>query len=193
MEIANLHGRYNHLALGHYWEKICDDLFAKKTPGVKAELGGSGEFYGIEGVRRVFIEVLGKLYNYEGNCAVHELTTPVIQILEDGNTAKGMWLHLGANTFLDPEKGVVAIWQCMKYNQKFVREDGQWKFLEFRAHLIFRTSYDKGWVEEPVIEGSDVKGTKEEEMIKPDAPTSFHQPYTGKIGHYDGLPLPRIL
>ncbi|MFC1946093.1 nuclear transport factor 2 family protein [Chloroflexota bacterium] len=190
VEISNLQGRYNHLALGHYWEKICDELFAQKTPGVKVELGESGVFHGIEGVRKVFIEVLGKLYDYEGNLAVHELTTPVIQIQADGDTAKGMWLHLGANTFLHPENGVIAIWQCIKYNQVFVREDDEWKFLEFRAHLVFRTSYDKGWVEEPAIIGSTVTGPDEEAAIRPDEPTSFHQPYTGKTGHYAGLPLP---
>ena len=48
VEISNLHGRYNHLCLGHYWEKICDELFAKKTPGVKAEIVESGVFHGID-------------------------------------------------------------------------------------------------------------------------------------------------
>ena len=190
VEIANLHGRYNHLCLGHHWEKIVDELFARKTPGVKIELGESGVFHGIKGVRTVLIDMLGKLYDYEGNCAVHEITTPVIQVQKDGKTAKGMWLHLGANTFEDPEKGVVAIWQSVKYNHIFVKEEGQWKFWDFRVHLIFRTSYDKGWVEEPVIKGSPVTGQNEAEALQPDEPTSFHQPYTGKKGHYAGLPLP---
>jgi hypothetical protein len=38
VEISNLHGRYNHLCLGHYWDKIVDELFAQKTPGVKVEI-----------------------------------------------------------------------------------------------------------------------------------------------------------
>jgi hypothetical protein len=59
VEISNLHGRYNHLCLGHYWERICDELFAQKTPGVKAEIVESGVFHGIEGVKKVFIEMLG--------------------------------------------------------------------------------------------------------------------------------------
>jgi len=113
-EIANLHGRYNHLALGHYWEKIVDEMFAKKTPGVKAEIAESGVFHGLDGVRRVFVDMLGKLYNYKGNLAVHELTTPVIEVSKDGKTARGMWYMWGANTFLDPKKGVIAIWQVLK-------------------------------------------------------------------------------
>src|SRR4030042_1965756 len=107
VEISNLHGRYNHLVLGHNWETIVEEMFAKKTPGVKAEIVESGVFHGIEGVRKVFIEMLGKLYNYEGNCAIHELTTPVIQIQTDMKKAKGMWFHIGFNTFYDQVKGVI--------------------------------------------------------------------------------------
>ena len=190
VEISNLHGRYNHLCLGHYWEKICDELFAKKTPGVKAEIVESGVFHGIEGVKEVFVEMLGKLYNYEGNCAIHELTTPVIQIQPDMETAKGMWFHIGLNTFNDPAKGVIPIWQVIKYNHTFVKEDGQWKFWDYRAHLMLRSSYEKAWVEEPVIQGSTIKGTQEAEVPKPDEPTSYHQPYPGKKGRWAGLPLP---
>ena len=190
VEISNLHGRYNHLVLGHYWERIIDELFAQKTPGVKCEIVESGVYHGLEGVRKVFIEVLGKLYNYEGNCAVHELTTPVIQIQKDMKTARGMWLHIGLNTFLDPVKGVIPIWQVIKYNHIFVKEDDQWKFWDYRAHLVLRSSYEKAWVEEPVIQGSTIVGADESTVPKPDAPTSFHQPYFGKKGYYPGLPLP---
>src|SRR3990172_4424389 len=136
VEISNLHGRYNHLCLGHYWDKIVDELFAQKTPGVKVEIVESGVFHGIEGARKVFVDMLGKLYTYEGNCAIHELTTPIIQVQKDMNTAKGMWYHVGFNTFLDPVKGVIPIWQVIKYNHIFVKEDGQWKFWDYRAHLL---------------------------------------------------------
>src|SRR4030042_1757804 len=73
IEISNLHGRYNHLLLGHHWEKIVDEMFAKKTPGVKAEIVESGVFHGLEGVKKVFIEMLGKLYNSKGKPALPEL------------------------------------------------------------------------------------------------------------------------
>jgi hypothetical protein len=45
-------------------------------------------------------------------------------------------------------------------------------------------------VEEPVIQGSTIKGPEEVKAPKPDEPTSFHQPYPGKKGHWAGLPLP---
>jgi len=190
VEISNLHGRYNHLCLGHYWDKIVDELFAQKTPGVKVEIVESGVFHGLEGARRVFVDMLGKLYNYEGNCAIHELTTPIIQVQPDMTTAKGMWFHVGFNTFDDPVKGVIPIWQVIKYNHIFVKEDGQWKFWDYRAHLLIRSSFEKGWVDEPVIQGSAIQGALPDEAPKPDEPTSFHEPYSGRIGNHSGLPMP---
>jgi len=188
--ISNMHNRYNHLCLGHYWDIIVDEMFAKKTPGVKAEIVESGVFYGLEGVRKVFCEVLGKLYNYQGNLALHELTTPVIEVAKDGKTAKGMWYTWGANTFYDPVKGTIAIWQVIKYNHVFVKEDGKWKFWDYKAYLMFRSSFDKGWVNEPVIAGSTIKGPDEAQVIKSDAPTTFHCPYDPSRGWGPEVPLP---
>ena len=50
VEISNLHGRYNHLILGHNWDRVVDELFARKTPGVKCEIVESGVFHGLDGV-----------------------------------------------------------------------------------------------------------------------------------------------
>jgi len=187
-EISNLHGRYNHLVLGHHWEPILA-MFAQHTPGVTAEVAESGVFHGTEGVRRVFVDMLGKLYNYPGMLALHELTTPVIEVARDGRTAKGMWFTWGANTNNHPQRGLIPIWQSLRYNHTFVKEDGAWKFLNFRAHLIIRSSFDKGWVQEPYITGSTIKGQDEVAAPRSDAPTTFHDPYD-PARHYEGLPLP---
>jgi hypothetical protein len=186
-EVSNLQGRYNHLVLGHHWDAILA-LFAQKTPGVKAEIAESGVFHGLEGVRRVFVDMLGKLYDYPGMCAVHELTTPVIEVARDGTTAKAMWFTWGANTNNHPQHGLIAIWQVLKYNHSFVKEDGEWRYLDFRAHLVFRSPFDKGWVKEPYIGGSTIRGA-EPQVLHSDEPSSFHDPYD-PAKRYAGLPLP---
>jgi hypothetical protein len=187
-EISNLQGRYNHFVLGRHWEDILA-MFAQKTSGVKAEIAESGVFHGLEGVRRVFVDMLGRLYSYTGVCALHELTTPVIEVARDGRTAKAMWFTWGANTNNHPKEGLLAIWQALKYNHTFVKEDGEWKYLDFRAHLIFRSPFDKGWVKEPYIGSSTIRGTDARAELQSDEPTSFHDPYDPG-GHYGGLPLP---
>src|SRR4030042_3922107 len=75
VEISNLHGRYTHLCLGHYWDKIVDELFAQKTPGVKVEIVESGVFHGLDRARRGFVGMPGQLYQYEGSWGTHEPTT----------------------------------------------------------------------------------------------------------------------
>ena len=129
-------------------------------------------FHGIEGARKVFVDMLGKLYDYEGNCAIHEMTTPVIQVQPDMKTAKGMWYHVGFNTFHDPVKGVVPIWQVIKYNHVFVKEDGQWKCWDYRAHLLIRSSFERRWVDEPVIQGEPIQGARPADAPVPDEPTT---------------------
>ena len=78
----------------------------------------------------------------------------------------------------------------IKYNHVFVKEDGQWKFLDYRAHLLIRSSFEKGWVDEPVIQGSAIQGERPDEAPEPDEPTSFHEPYSGREGNHTGLPMP---
>jgi hypothetical protein len=154
-----------------------------------AQIAESGEFRGIDGVRRVFIEMLGKLYNYDGNCAVHELTTPVIEVSKDATTAQGMWYTWGPNTFKDPAKGVIAIWQVLKFFHDFVKENGEWRIHKFRGILVFRSAFEKGWVKEPCIQGSTIKGPDNENIIASDAPGTVYPIYDPN-GQFAGLPFP---
>jgi hypothetical protein len=64
VEISNLHGRYNHPCLGHFWDKIVDELFAQKTPGIKVEIVESGVFHGLAGAR-----------GYSWTCSASSITT----------------------------------------------------------------------------------------------------------------------
>lgn len=172
-EIENLKGRYNHFLLMGAFDAIVD-LFAKKDPNVKVEISKNGVFEGIEGVRRVFLKGMKSLYGGEGCLALHMSMTPVIEVSQDGKTAKGMWLSFGCNTIRD-ENGLVALWQTGKYDNEFVKEDGKWKFRSMHWYLIFRTSFDKGWVKEPVMGRSRVS-----EGTKPDKPSTYHMPYNPK-------------
>ena len=45
-----------------------------------------------------------------------------------------------------------------KYDQTFIREDGKWKYLEFRWYVIFRTPYEDGWVKTPIVGGLHDEG-----------------------------------
>ncbi|MGB9660766.1 MAG: nuclear transport factor 2 family protein [Moorellaceae bacterium] len=156
VEICNLQGRYNHYLATDQYDKIAT-LFAQKTPGVKAEMADSGVWEGLEGVMKLF-QHLGTKYHFPGGLFVHQLTTPVIEVSKDGTRARGMWFSLGTNTYKANDGTLEAMWQVGKYNNTFVKEEGKWKYLEFRWYVIFRTPYHEGWVKRPIVEGLHEEG-----------------------------------
>jgi len=151
-DIANLQGRYNHyLQTGQIGEKL-SELFALENPGVRAEMGDSGLWEGGAGVVALF-QHMGRKYSMPGALMVHMLLTPVLEVGADNLSARGMWNSLGTNTCKGPDGRLEAMWQAGKYDIRFCRESGVWKYLDFRWYVIFRTPYSKGWVNQPIIDG----------------------------------------
>lgn len=148
-EIANLQGRYMYFIQSHCYEEILA-LFAADDPAVSVEIAESGIYEGIDKIRTLFVDMFKPLFMAPGSLPIHLLTTPVIEIGADGQTARGMWQTLGCNSF--PSKdGLVATWQQGKYDNSFIREHGQWRFKQFRWLCNFRTPHNKGWVEQPMV------------------------------------------
>jgi len=61
-----------------------------------------------------------------GALSPYTLTTPVIEIAEDGETAKGLWYIVGAASDMG-KAGAEAAWYRGKLAVDFVKEDGAWK------------------------------------------------------------------
>ncbi|MEH7521334.1 hypothetical protein COM86_28615 [Priestia megaterium] len=176
--ISNLQGRYNHYLATNQYGKI-GGLFAQDHD-IKAEIADSGVWEGKEEVAKLF-QHLGTKYNMPGALFVHMLLTPVIEVAEDGQSAKGMWNSFGTNTYKAEDNQLDAMWQLGKYDQTFVKENGQWKYKEFRWHVIFRTPYHEGWVKKPIVEGLH------EEGFPPVG--EFYKPYDPNK-HNEFLPVP---
>lgn len=64
------------------------------------------------------------------NC--HPLSTPLVVISGDGETAKGIWYSIGHDCFSDGQERANCRWSVNKYAADFVLEDGEWKIW----HLI---------------------------------------------------------
>lgn len=148
-EIANLQGRYLYYVQAHDYAKILD-LFAQDDAEVSAEISESGVYVGVEKVRALFLGLIEPLFTAPGSLPIHMTTTPVIEVAPDGMTAAGMWQTLGCNSF-PTQDGFVATWQQGKYDNRFVKERGRWKFKQFRWLCNFRTAYDQGWVKQPLL------------------------------------------
>lgn len=76
----------------------------------------------------------------------HAITTPVIEIAADGNTAKGVWISPGHKTC--PIQGeIYPNWSWGRYAVDFIKEDGQWKIWHLHVLTTFRTPLNQSWVE----------------------------------------------
>lgn len=172
LEIQNVMSKHEYYhAVGKHKEEI-DDLWAHKTPGASFEAGDVGRTEGIEEVERVYVEgnklrgkqvlkEMRKLFpqikdkeenEFIGTTVMHTLTTPVVEVAEDGKTAKGIWVSPGHLTMVRDEK-LRAFWFWERYGVDFVKENGKWKIWHLRVYTDFLTPYEKSWVESSLEPG----------------------------------------
>jgi hypothetical protein len=185
-EIENLLGRYLYLVQAHDYDSILD-LFSSRDD-VSAEIGESGVYEGPGKVRALFVGLLKPLFTSPGSLPIHMATTPVIEVEADGRHADGMWQTIGCNAF-PGETGLTATWQVGKYDNRFVKEAGRWKFLRFRWLVHFRTSFDQGWVRQPLAQVTPLDITRFPAELHPTRPGIPHPPYNPAVP-MDFGPLP---
>ncbi|MFC7260574.1 nuclear transport factor 2 family protein [Streptomyces lutosisoli] len=194
-EIHNLIGRHAYFnAAGHY-----DDLigaFARHTPGVTVELADWGVYEGLDGARAALVGPLLEMTrrNGEGMRAEYPeldiqddragmllesaFTTPVIQVAEDGGSARGVWMVMAAQAGFNPDAGrPEAGWAWVHYAVDFVHEedgeDGAWRILRLRVVPRFRTAYGVSWVESSL-----------REQAPPPLTTTSDRPPTATLNDY---------
>ncbi len=109
-----------------------------------------------------------------GTAIVHTITTPVIELAEDEQTAKAMFYSLGSCTEIDPDKGPKAYWVWEKYAVDFVKEADGWKIWHLVTMTDFKTPVGENWARVNL------------------APTgSYYAAYTPKIAPQAGVPVPQ--
>jgi hypothetical protein len=83
-----------------------------------------------------------------GTLIMHPLTTPIIEVAGDGQTAKGMWYSPGQVTEVSSDGKPSANWIWEKYGVDFVKEDGVWKIWHIHMYTDFFTQVGKSWTDE---------------------------------------------
>jgi hypothetical protein len=162
-------GRHD-LELTETWSRNRDDL--------RLELEDWGLWVGRESVWKAYVESNPFGYPYPGIMSEHTLTTGVIEVAADGQTAKGIWISPGHETIpFDPQP--IAHWCWNRYGVDFIKEDGEWRIWHLHIYTTLRTPYDTDWVESSINrpahfppEGDGMPG-----MHPPDEPITFNQPY----------------
>ena len=197
-QIQNLMSKHTYLYEAGMYEEMLGQ-FARKTPGVTVEIANWGVFEGFEGARKVIVEQWqmfelmhsegmkkafpGKIkHNRMGMLDTQALGSPVIEVAGDGKTAKGLWSVPSTQTQFS---GIIgkpeAAWAWLKFAVDFVKEDGEWKMWHYHLCPLFRTSFNKSWVEFS-LEPLPVPAEDSPSLFKspePDRPTTeYYNAYT---------------
>lgn len=89
---------------------------------------------------RFYVENL-KTFSQHGTLAYHMLTTPIIQVAGDGQTAKAIFMSFGNVAGPGMNGGPPqAQWTEEKYGIDFIKEDGQWKIWHLRTYVEYYTN-----------------------------------------------------
>ena len=132
--IANLQATYGYYVDKSQWDNAAD-LFA---PDATLEIAGRGLFTGQDRIREYLHNLGGLAY---GRMYNHMQLQPVINVGEDGTTAKARWRALMIVGGLGRE----ARWGEATYENEYVKDNGVWKISKLHSYIGFYVEYDEGW------------------------------------------------
>lgn len=118
----------------HYDADALADLF---TEDAVWDGGIRGKSEGREAIRQFFVNAPSRI-----PFAIHMVLNPVIDV--HGDTANGTWYLFQPCTFADGNR---AVWGSARYDEEYVRVDGEWKFQNLKLTSFFWTPFDEGWVQ----------------------------------------------
>ena len=169
IEIDKLEKIYGYYLDNQMFQEVVD-LFSDNAESV--EVGDRGVFCGKAGVRRFFLDYLGRggKPREPGDMAFHMQHQGVVDIGPDGKTAKGRWYCTMIQARPVEQGGPVrSVLGHGVYENEFVKENGKWKFKKLFYSLHYRSPIVEGWAETPMIASGRAPGS--------DAPPTAYSPY----------------
>lgn len=121
----------------------CDDNFnipALRTLFVE-DATWDGSRHGSAQGREAILSTLANAQNWV-SFSVHMVMNPIIEV--EGDEATGQWYLFMACT--QKNGGENATWVSLRYDEEYLRVDGQWKFTSQKLTEYFWTPFDQGWV-----------------------------------------------
>ena len=101
------------------------------------EGAGFGKAQGHAALRELF-----KKFQTLISFSQHQVLNPVIKI--DGDRATGIWYFFGPFTFYKDNQ---AKWLAARYQDDYVKVNGEWKIQHLRARGRMSTDYEKSWAD----------------------------------------------
>lgn len=180
-EIQNLMGRRAYLHSASLNDREFAECWSQERDDVAFEAEDWGVWDGRELIEKIYIDENPFPADTPGLMIEHTLTTGVIEVAQDGQTAKGVWISPGHETFpIVPGELPKPHWSWGRYSVDFVKESTGWRIWHLHVLTTFRTPYDTDWVHNAVTrpEYFPEEGDTMEGMTPPSRPVTFNQPYS---------------
>ncbi len=132
-DIKRLKRRYCAYCDDNYDADALADLF---TEDAVWDGGMRGKNVGREEIRSFFQKAPQRL-----PFAIHMVTNKIIEV--NGDTGKGTWYLFQPCTFAYGDRAVLV---AARYDEEYVKIEGQWKFQNLNLTSHFWTPFDEGWV-----------------------------------------------
>lgn len=88
-----------------------------------------------------------KLVPVLASYAAHLVCNPIIRV--DGDRATGSWyVHCPLTIRATNE----AVWLQGRYEEEYVKKDGEWMWYSMKTIIDFVTPFDEGWAKTPMID-----------------------------------------
>ena len=156
--------------------------FALDRSDVSLELVDEGLFVGPEAVTAIVNDTFGAP-KLPGEMLDMHLTTPMIEVADDLESARAVWWCPGAGARRRDAAGEPeAIWVWGSIAGDFVPVGESWKIWHLHYFRIINCSFDKGWVED-----TDAINRPNTPMHPLSRPTTYHNPYS-PLSIRDGIP-----
>lgn len=143
VEVQNLMSKYEYLHSAYMNAKIVDLFADRDDVSIDAQFG---RWKGRDAARRCF----GVLFEKEltrdtrGEMAEHTLTTPIIQVAGDAQTAKAVWNSPGHEVhhfFWEEKPARKAFWNWLRYSVDFIKTEDGWRIWHLRMYPTFVADY----------------------------------------------------
>lgn len=179
-EIQNTMGRM--IAAVNFRQKDrVPDFFALEKDDVSLEYADEGVFEGRDALIEGIEYLLGKEIK-AGEMIDLQLTTPVIEVADDCETARALWWSPGALSVLRENADPQAQWLWGDFAVDFIQTEAGWKIWHLHYFTVIRCDYQKGWVEDTSLIN------RPNTAMHPKAkPATWHNPYHPKAIRY-GIP-----
>ena len=179
-QIANVMARYAYYHTGND-HNACEELFACGDPDLSIEIGPMGLYKGPDAAYKVY----GKVHNagakvgeeHPGALFVHTLATPIIEVADDLQTAKCIWMSPGLESAIEPSGKPFCAWCWGQYSGDFKYVNGEWKIWHMHFMAWFNTEFRTPWTETTPVDRMPNDRPPMPEDMAPNFPTTYCNEY----------------